>query len=185
MKKIKLFLNTINALEAIFIYDDNFNFIDKFERILNKNVVDTLNDDLLFLLKNNNLFLKDISEIYFVDNIGSFTGMRVISLFLKTWHLIYPETIYFKISNLELQSESDCISIINIKSGLYLISKYENNKLILNSKIMSLKEKNEFILQNSNLKVIEDLISYKPSIIMKSKFTKIDDITEFQINYVK
>ncbi|MEG2457757.1 MAG: tRNA (adenosine(37)-N6)-threonylcarbamoyltransferase complex dimerization subunit type 1 TsaB [Bacilli bacterium] len=158
-------------------------------------------------LKENNIKLKDISEVIAVNGPGSFTGIRIGLSFVKTlsYSLNIPVKVISSLMSYLVSSDfkGNKISKIFDNKGCYICAVDQNNKVIIDEEYKStddLKLYDDFCLVDQQfnvkriLKYLEDIpftnvFNVKPSYIKKidteKAINKSKNELEYKYSYVE
>jgi len=131
------------------------------DKIISKKTVPTHNNltDLIIehikkMLKNYGVEPHKIDEIYLCIGPGSFTGCRMGSLIAKTW-TNFGNIKIKTISSLLLQSNGNCISVLDAFGDNYYYCEIKNNKIVSKVLVGKKQEANE-MAKKKNLPIILD-----------------------------
>lgn len=111
----------LDYLELALIKDNKV--VAKTKEKQNKNLTKILIPNISNFLKENNVDKKDIERIFVINGPGSFTCVKLISVFANTFKSIYPNVQLFSLnSNWWFASQNKTISLIDAKSNLNFCS---------------------------------------------------------------
>ncbi len=82
----ELFIDMTNNSIVLLVQDD----IMLHQKIVktNKNLVDIFDETIDNFLKELNFTYSDLSKVFFINGPGTFTGVRIINIFIKTLKMI-------------------------------------------------------------------------------------------------
>lgn len=177
----KLFIDaSLNYLDLIYIKDEQIISFKKIKQ--EKNLTKILNPSIMDFLKENNLSMKDINEIYTVNGPGSFTSIKLTAILINLWKYYYDVDLYIINTCLWNTLDDDLIAI-DAKSQLFYIFK-DNKENMLNVQLLNKQEVLE-LANNINKKikweVNENQLVEKWN-KNKNNFIKVESIVP---NYVK
>jgi len=135
--------------------------ISQEDKIISKKTIPTHNNltDLIIehikkMLKSCNVEPNKVNEIYLCIGPGSFTGCRMGSLIAKTWSN-FGDIKIRTISSLLLQSDGNCISVLDAFGDNYYYCEIKDNKIIGKVLVGKKEEANE-LAKKKKLPIILD-----------------------------
>lgn len=166
-------IEKIKIYQALKIQDDFILFIDctqktlylaiiqnnqlcaSYEQITNNNLTDIIYLHINTFLNYLHLKPQDIKTIYTTNGPGSYTGLRVTSLVLKSWSIVYPKVNIFCINSILLQAKDNCISTLDARGGKYFFALVKNNKIVEEIKVVD-KDELEKVKTKNKLPIVSD-----------------------------
>lgn len=110
----------LDYLEIALIKDEQI--FDSTMVVLDKNLTKKLNPTIEEMVKKHFLSYQDISAIYVVRGPGSFTSIKLISLFANTFKFVHKRVKLYSINTLNWhQTEDDEMVFVDAKSGLHYV----------------------------------------------------------------
>lgn len=172
--KFNLYIDTTNKTCMFSLFDLKMNLISESLTPTNNDLVDKAVEILDSFLEENNTSYENINNIYLNLGPGSFTGVRVGVNIAKTIWMIHNDINILTSNNLELISEFNGFVSLDAKSNKFYIAKYENNKTIIEPKMISLEELEDIKKNNEiiNGDLISDIDKFRDSYKLLNKFKK-------------
>lgn len=143
----------LDYLEIALIKDEII--IDTSFEVLNKNFVKIFNKNIDELLLKNDLTYSNLSNIYVVNGPGSFTSVKLISLFANTTKYVFKHIKLLGLNTLKWNiTNKNELSFLDAKSSLYFISTYwfDKPKAIYEEDIKNIKWDKEKYFYNLDIK---------------------------------
>ncbi|WPL37775.1 hypothetical protein [Malacoplasma iowae] len=178
---------SLNYLELLLI-DVNNKIVSTFFIMQNKNLTDILVDSVDQFLQKNMITKNMISELLIINGPGSFTSIKLVSIFANTWKQFFPAVVLKQLNTcLWNSAPKKTINILNAKSNFYYVNinfdlTSENKKHIVN-----LISKDKLKLSLYSEKLLVNFIKDIQNPIFKWEFNKDNFINVDRIipNYVK
>jgi len=151
----------------------------------NNNLTDLIIEHIKKLINSIGAKKENIDTIYLVNGPGSFTGCRMGTLIAKTYMNLKKISIK-TISSLVLQTNCDCISILNASGDKFYIAEVRNNKIVGQIYVDSLSFANDLSKQK-NLPIVRDYegINVFKNMINKKQVFEYVDAEKLVPMYVK
>ncbi|PPE04398.1 tRNA N6-adenosine(37)-N6-threonylcarbamoyltransferase complex dimerization subunit TsaB [Entomoplasma ellychniae] len=186
---MKLFIDTTNWQLCLILINEQNKIVEEFIQKDTKKVSDITMSNIVKLLKNHNLILKDIKDFYVTKGPGSYTGVRVGLSIVKTLKTLNNEINVFLIDSLALQAVGKkCISLLDARSYKYYCGVYDNNKVINEPYLIEQKDLKELQKQFLEYRIIKDYdgIDFKINVLNALKqFQKVQTTSEISPIYIK
>lgn len=184
--KNSLLLDLTSSYSNIALLNKDDEIIDFNSNLLNKNLSDILHSNVANLLEKNKVDQKNIKKIFLVNGPGSFTSMRIGSVFCKTWIELYPDVEFYTIDRFHYQKYDKCISLIKVSTDKFSVvifdeGKQRNEPMIISSnELKKIKDNNKFKIINNE----EETNKFKCFNRNINDFKKMD-ILDFKLEYNK
>lgn len=145
---------SLNYLELVLINQDS-KILDSFFIIQNKNLTNILVESIDSFLKKTGTKKNAIKELLVVNGPGSFTSIKLVSIFANTWKEFFPMVTLKQINTCLWNSTSEnSINVLDAKSDLFYINYYDRTKLNEKEKVnLVSKEEFAFIKQNNDFPI--------------------------------
>lgn len=123
VNNMKLLIDgSLNYLELLLINENN-KVARSFFVLQNKNLTDILVNSVDEFLQKNNVHKNMIHELLIVNGPGSFTSIKLVSVFANTWKQFYPSVTLKQINTCLWNSVSkNKINILDAKSNFYYLN---------------------------------------------------------------
>ena len=181
---IKMIIDTATEYYYLALLDDD-KIIDEAYEKGNSNHSETLMPRLETMLKDHNLVLKDINEVYTGIGPGSYTGLRIAVVIAKMIGALNKIKVY-EFSTLALiasSSNNESYPLIDARRGNAYISHFDNNlNRLMNDEVLNV---DEFFLDKDRSKIIT---SGKPNpikLLNSSECHLVKDIDKLTPNYIQ
>ena len=149
---------SLNYLELLLINENN-KVARSFFVLQNKNLTDILVNSIDEFLQKNNVDKNMIHELLIVNGPGSFTSIKLVSVFANTWKQFYPSVTLKQINTCLWNSVSkNQVNILDAKSNFYY-------------------------LNNSNTSITNDI--HKVDLISKEEFNSLTQYKAEKVNIIK
>lgn len=149
---------SLNYLELLLINENN-KVARSFFVLQNKNLTDILVNSVDEFLQKNNVDKNMIHELLIVNGPGSFTSIKLVSVFANTWKQFYPSVTLKQINTCLWNSVSkNQVNILDAKSNFYY-------------------------LNNSNTSITNDI--HKVDLISKEEFNSLAQYKAEKVNIIK
>lgn len=175
----KVLVNGVLDYLEFGLIDSNNSLINSSYIKLNKNLADELISQFNSFLNNNNLKKEGIKEIYVINGPGSFTSLKIISVFFNTYKLINKNIKLFSIStNKFFATEVDEHVLIDAKTKLfyYYNKNLTETQIISEDEISKINKNHIYMYETTNKKDLN--LCWEAN---KNNFAMVDKISPFYL----
>jgi len=137
---MNLFIDTTNW-NLIILLEKDGQVIDSVIKRNTKKVSDIFISSLNELLSKHQLTLREIEKLYVTTGPGSYTGVRIGLLFVKTLKTIDDHYQTYVINSLAYQAGlAKVVSILDARGQKFFVGVYENGKPLIEEQLMTQTE---------------------------------------------
>ena len=182
---MNIFIDCSNQRIGLALFSDiNDNILTK-SIMTNKNMTDLLIETIFEFLEKNNLNINnDIENIYLINGPGSFTSIKLGSVFSNSFKIINENKNIYVLDSCTIQNKfNNSLSVIDAKTNLYycklFINNYDSVVLLIN------QEQIHKYASKYNLNLVNSINEYDIVSCLKHNFHKFKKVDITKPKYVK
>lgn len=180
--KLAILIDACTDQTFLYLIKDKKIVLDQAKYDNNKDLSYKLSEYLFALVSKNNFEIEDINQLFLVTGPGKFSGMRIGSVAVKLWKMIFPITLYI-CNRFDYLAEDDSIVVIEADGKKFFYCQYIDGKRYTTPTLVDHKQLHAFLKQYKKTKVIYDTDKHDFSLAKLAKFKVTNE--DFILEYFK